>query len=143
MLKLFRIMGSVFLCALPFPALSEISCEKLPDPIETLEIAKNKFASGHYDDFFAKANRVVNTAATSEPFGTVIRDAFPQGFELCSTIMSRRISERFVSEIVVFIGPRKKVLFFGWDAIRITGDWEIARYRLESDFETIMSDWRP
>ena len=56
--------------------------------------------------------------------------------------MSQRVSERFISEIVVFMDSQDRVIFLGWDAIKVTDNWEIIKYQIEDSFDKIIEEWR-
>lgn len=135
-------------CALfiPSSAFSEILCDKLPEAIEVLENTKEDFASGRYGAFFEIVNRVAridtNPETSQNNPENILQSAFPEGFHTCSTVMSQRVSERFISEIVVFIDSQDRIIFLGWDAINVTDNWEIVKYQIEDNFEKIIAEWR-
>tara|TARA_Y100001956_G_C4109228_1_gene181551 strand:- start:722 stop:1192 length:471 start_codon:yes stop_codon:yes gene_type:complete len=136
------------ICALfiPTSAFSEILCEKLPGAIEVLENTKEDFASGRYGPFFEIVNRVAIIDTSPETSQNnpenILQSAFPGGFHTCSTVMSQRVSERFISEIVVFMDSQDRVIFLGWDAIKVTDNWEIIKYQIEDRFDKIIAEWR-
>ncbi|WP_299155187.1 hypothetical protein [uncultured Tateyamaria sp.] len=145
-LKLLQMTCVVSAILVPTFSVAKTVCESLPGSIEVLEDAKEILTLGQYNSFFGFANRIANIdtnpeASDNTPEGILSR-AFPGGFQTCSTIMSKMVSERFISEIVIFIDSQERVIFLGWDAIKVNDSWEIVKYQIEDNFEKIIEEWR-
>lgn len=106
---------------------------------------KADFLNARYREFFDFAERhVAPSVSTDEPMQSSVErleDAIPEGFSHCATIMSQRISERFVSEIITFIGAEGQSLYLAWDATRLDGDWRIDRFLISDSFDKIRQAW--
>ncbi|PTQ67527.1 hypothetical protein [Celeribacter persicus] len=139
------ILPAVFLMMFPQMAMSDVACNQLEDPLPLLEEIKTSFASGHFEIL----KHLVNGASPSESESSdllnviaALQEAFPEGFAACSTLMSEHISERFISEIVAFKASDGHFIFLGLDAVNVEFGWEVVRYHLSDDFETIWREWK-
>jgi|GEM_PF-4527675 hypothetical protein len=139
------ILPAVFLMMFPQVAMADVVCNQLEDPLPLLEEIKTSFASGHFEIL----KQLVNEASPSENESpdllnviAALQEAFPEGFAACSTLMSEHISERFISEMVAFQASDGHFIFLGLDAVNVEFGWEVVRYHLSDDFETIWREWK-
>ncbi|WP_039018689.1 hypothetical protein [Halocynthiibacter namhaensis] len=118
-------------------------CEVLVGSVPQLGRTKEAFAAGRYNEFFEFTDHIAKspTGSTTDQSIDLLRNTFPVGFSLYSTIMSKKISERFVSEIVVMQDDQGQAVFLGWDAINTNGAWSIANYYVSGDFTEIRETW--
>ncbi|WP_339696918.1 VOC family protein [Celeribacter baekdonensis] len=52
-----------------------------------------------------------------------------------------RLSDRFISDMVSFQASDGHYMFLGLDAVNVEFGWEVVRYHLSDDFETIWREW--
>jgi hypothetical protein len=136
-------LGSAVLMLISWclPVFAQTHCDPLGGAITQLEHVKTEFASGQYAEFFEYVDARLTDAATDGDALTVMNQAFSSGFESCQTIVSTRVSERLVSEIILFYAADGRVLFLAWDAIDTSGDWWVVRYLLSDNFDEISQGW--
>lgn len=139
------ILPAVFLMMFPQMAMSDVACNQLEDPLPLLEEIKTSFASGHFEILKQLATEPLRSEDVSQNISNVIaalQEAFPEGFAACSTLMSEHISERFISDMVAFQASDGHFMFLGLDAVNVEFGWEVVRYHLSDDFETIWREWK-
>ena len=87
------------------PAFAEPVCEmRGAEPIEALELAKQKFLDGDFKGFADYSTKSMGSRAAASLAKPVqqLAGLFPKGFESCQTVAQRKEAGGMVQEVITF-----------------------------------------
>lgn len=126
--------GAIFFTAAPVLA---HACVALPNSIPQLEDAKAAFGDGDYGaplDFIA---RLAILPEEIDDFRQQLSTTYPNGFEVCETIVSKEVSSKFREEITIFADRGEELLYLYWQVAKFRGDWIVINFRITQNFTEI------
>lgn len=142
------ILASIFCASLhivPSASLADVEsmCDSRPGAISYLETMKNDFYFGKYHKFISEVDAYSKAPPQElENLEGLLSKNFRNGFSSCTTLVTELISDRLVSEIVLFEPAVGNAVFVSWVALSHNGQWAVVKYAVTTEFETAKSVWR-